>query len=243
MEATSFEHERGYWLDKEFEREREIYINDFREKIQAQTYGLKLHTMGYRNSYGDFSKVVAGIHQFRDYCQSGKIYEVKHVNLDGWGLKSIPQEVFELDELKTLSFAHNYLTEIPKEISRLKSLRDLSLEYNQLNNLTERALESLGALHSIEYLDFRHNYMTSLPESIGILLKYFSSLKVLDLNFNSISTLPNSLRDYLEKKPLLDYIYLENNDISSLPESFQNPTILNYLCLRGNEIQKILDKL
>ena len=125
LEATSFEPERGYWLDKEFEREREIYINDFREKIQAQTYGLKLHTMGYRNFYGDFSKVAAGIHQFRDFCQSGKIYEIKHVNLDGWGLKSIPQEVFDLDKLESLSLEHNYLTGIPKEISRLKSLKYL----------------------------------------------------------------------------------------------------------------------
>ena len=52
----------------------------------------------YEKSFID-SNLVIGINQFQDYCDYGTIQEIKHVNLDGWNLKSIPEEILEIYRL------------------------------------------------------------------------------------------------------------------------------------------------
>lgn len=188
LEAAKWEHEEGYWTDEGFALKRRIYLDDFREKIQIHKAGQKLHTASFKYSEEDFmnSKVVVGINQFQDYCDYGKIQKIKHVNLDGWGLKSIPQEVFELTNLKSLSLEFNELTEIPDEISNLASLKHLSLDYN----LIEALPESIGGLSSLKGLSIIHNDISYLPESIQNL----KNLKHIFVRGTNISRAPNFLK-------------------------------------------------
>lgn len=172
LEAAKWEHEEGYWKDEGFSLKRRIYLEDFQEKIQIHQAGRILHAARFKYSEKDFmdSNVVIGINQFQDYCDYGKIQEIKHINLDGWGLKSIPDDIFELRNLKTLSLEFNELSEIPSEISNLVSLRHLYLNYNLLETLPE----AFGRLSSLKAFSIVHNNISYLPDSIHNLknLKY-----------------------------------------------------------------------
>ena len=188
LEAAKWEHEEGYWEDERFALKRRIYLDDFREKIRIHKAGLRLHTAIFHYSEKDFldSKVVIGINQFQDYCDYGKIYEIKHINLDGWSLKSIPKKIFELSSLKSLSLEFNQLTEIPDEISNLTSLTRLYLDYNSLEVLPE----SIGRLTSLRSLSIIHNKISYLPES----LKDLKNLKHIFVRGTNISQTPNFLK-------------------------------------------------
>jgi len=189
LEAAKWEHEEGYWKDEGFALKRRIYLEDFQEKIQIHKPGQKLHSANFKYSEKDFmeSNVVVGINQFEDYCDYGKIHDIKHVNLDGWNLKSIPEEIFELRNLKSLSLEFNQLTEIPDEISNLKSLKHLYLDYNSLETLPE----SIGKLLSLKGLSIIHNNISHLPES----LKDLKALKYIYVRGTKIKKTPAFLRD------------------------------------------------
>lgn len=188
LEVAKWEHEEGYWKDEGFALKRRIYLEDFQEKIRIYKAGQKLHAARFKYSEKDFmeSKVVVGINQFRDYCDYRKIQEIKHVNLDGWGLTSIPQEVFELTNLKSLSLEFNQLTEIPSEISNLSSLTRLYLNYNLIETLPE----SIGKLSSLKGISIVHNNISQLPES----LKDLKNLKHIFVRGTNISRAPNFLK-------------------------------------------------
>lgn len=175
LEAANWEHEEGYWTDEGFALKRRMYLEDFQEKIQIHKAGQKLHTARFKYHEKDFleSKVVIGINQFRDYCDHGKIQEIKHINLDGWGLKSIPQEIFKLINLKTLSLEFNQLSDIPDEISNLTSLKHLYLDYNLLKTIPEY----IGMLSSLKAFSIIHNNISHLPESVKN-LKYLKHIYV-----------------------------------------------------------------
>lgn len=205
LEAAKWEHEDGYWKDEGFALKRRIYLDDFREKIQIHRAGQKLHAASFKYSEKDFieSKVVVGLNQFRDYCDYRKIQRIKHVNLDGWGLKSIPAEIFELTTLKSLSLEFNHLKVIPDEISNLTSLTRLYLDYNLLESLPE----SIGKLLSLKSLCIKHNNISFLPDSLKN-LKYLKQIYVMG---NILTMIPKFLKEvkfdrtneilYLERKP------------------------------------------
>ena len=188
LEAAKWKHEEGYWLDEGFALKRKRYLEDFREKIQIHKTGQKLHAAIFKYYEKDFlaSKVVVGINQFRDYYDSGKIQEIEHVNLDGWGLKSIPEEIFELRNLKSLSLEFNELTEVPEEISNLTSLKYIYLDYNLLELLPK----SIGTLSSLKELSITHNDISYLPESI----KNLENLKHIYVRGTKITQAPKFLK-------------------------------------------------
>ncbi len=189
LEKASWKHEEGYWSDEGFALKRKIYLEDFREKIQIHKAGQRLHTAIFKYSKKDFfeGKVIVGINQFRDYCDYGKINSIKHINLDGWGLKSIPKEIFNLKHLKSLSLEFNELTEIPDEITKLKSLKSFYLDYNHLTKLPE----GIGKLSSLQELSIIHNNISHLPKSIENL----HNLKHLYVRGTKITQAPKFLKN------------------------------------------------
>ena len=189
LEAADWKHEEEYWEDVGFALKRRIYLEDFQKKIQIHKVGQKLHTASFKYSEKDFidSKVVIGIDQFRDYCDYGKIQEVKHVNLDGWALKSIPRKIFDLNYLKSLSLEHNQITEIPTEISSLISLKSLYLDYNHLTILPE----TIGKLSLLKELSITNNDITNLPKAI----KNLRNLKHIYVGGTKVRGVPNFLKN------------------------------------------------
>ena len=165
LEAAKWEHEEGYWLDEDFLIARKAYLKDFREKIHIHKAGQILHAASFKYSGKNFrgSEVVVGINQFQDYCDYRKLDKIRHINLDGWNLKSIPERIFHIPKLKSLSLEHNQITEISQEISSLKCLEQLYLDYNYITELPE----AIGELESLRSLDIMHNFLSSLPNSIA----------------------------------------------------------------------------
>jgi hypothetical protein len=164
LEVAKWEHEEGYWHDNDFALKRKIYLEDFSEKIRIHKAGIKLHPAIFKYSGKDFveSRVLMGISQFRDIYENGNILDIEHLNLDGWNLMSIPQEIVELQNLKSLSLEFNQISEIREEISNLASLKHLFLNYNQIKVIPD----SIGNLSSLESLSITHNGIASLPTSI-----------------------------------------------------------------------------
>ena len=74
----------------------------------------------------------------------------------------IPEELFQLTNMKSLNLSDNHLTEIPDEISKLTNLEVLILNNNQLKDLPE----SLGNLKKIKRLYLDLNLFEKLPDCI-----------------------------------------------------------------------------
>ena len=190
LEAASWKHEEGYWHDEEFAVKRRAYLEDFREKIRIHKSGQKLHPARFKHSFKDFknSQVVIGINQFQDFCDYGKIHSVKHVNLDGWNLKTIPEAIFKLQNLKGLSLEFNQLQRVPDEISNLKSLKYLYLDYNNLDTLPD----GMGGLSSLKELSIAHNDINHLPKP----LKNLRSLNYICVRGTGITQAPEFLKGF-----------------------------------------------
>ncbi len=189
IDASKWEHEKGLW-DKRFVRERKFYLKDLRDKIRAHKPGVKLHLVRLKNTNDeDFIHGVIGLDQFWDYVDSGKICSVKHINLDSCGLSSIPEPIFGLKDLESLSLDHNRLRHIPKLIANLTSLKKLYLDDNHLQELTD----AIGNLSNLEILFLEKNKLKTLPASI----KNLTSLKVIYLRNNLITIIPTYLNSSL----------------------------------------------
>jgi len=171
LEAAKWKHEKSYWKDKEFALIRRIYLEDFREKLLIFQSGVRLHTAIFKYTIKDFvnSSVVIGLKQLKDVVQQGTNLKIRHANLDGWNLNVIPQEIFKLKNLITLSLEHNHLNEI-QSFSSLKRLKYLYLSYNKIKKLPDM----IEKLKWLEELDLIHNNINELPKSIANLknLKY-----------------------------------------------------------------------
>jgi len=164
LEITKWKKEMGLWSEEDQAIKRKTYLEDFNNKISQHKPGTTLHTASFKYNGKDFinSKVVVGINQFKELYESGEIYSVDHVNFDGWGLEFIPQEIFELKNLRTLSLEFNQIKNIPDDISELKLLKYLYLCYNQLKELPE----SIGNLTSLKGLNLIHNNLSTLPKTM-----------------------------------------------------------------------------
>ncbi len=199
LEIAKWEHEEGYWQDKEFALMRKIYLEDFREKIRIHKAGTKLHPAIFKYSGKDMSesRVLIGVNNILSLYE---INDIKHVNLDGWNLTSIPHEIFELQNLKSLSLEFNQISDIDDEITNLTKLKHLFLDYNQLKSIPE----SFGKLASLKSLSIIHNNVNRLPIS----LKNLKHLKHIYVRGTGINQAPKFLKGS-KLEPLNETIYLK----------------------------------
>jgi Leucine-rich repeat (LRR) protein len=109
--------------------------------------------------------------------------ELKYLNLQGdffvnykLKIKTIPNEIGQLNKLETLILSDNIIEFLPESIGQCKALKHLDIKDNLLSTLPN----SFGALSNLEYLNLKANEITGLANS-------FSSLQVLEylnLSFN-----------------------------------------------------------
>lgn len=64
-------------------------------------------------------------------------------------LKKLPNDIAELNDLKSLRVANNKLVDLPEGISSLRRLENLDLSSNRLISLASLKLSSM---HSLRYL-------------------------------------------------------------------------------------------
>jgi Leucine-rich repeat (LRR) protein len=98
-------------------------------------------------------------------------HRVVELSLTGLGLSTVPEEVWQLQQLQTLNLYNNRLETLPEAMGNLKWLKYLNLEKNQLRELPA----SLGKLQRLQRLNLQTNQLTELPEeltAIGLGLKW-----------------------------------------------------------------------
>ena len=199
LKVAKWEHEDGYWQDKDFALQRKIYLEDFSEKIRIHKAGTKLHPAIFKYSDKDFSesRVLIGINNILSLYDFNSI---KHLNLDGWNLTSIPHEVYEFRNLKTLSVVFNQISDIEDEITNLAELKHVYLGYNRLRSIPEL----LGKLSSLKSLSIIYNDIDRLPIS----LKNLKNLRHIYVRGTGINQAPKFLKGS-KFDPLNETIYLK----------------------------------
>ncbi len=192
LSNTKWEDEIGCWIRREDEIERQIYLNDFHEKVHRHTSGHKLHPIalkyfdGNQNLYADNKfEVIIGLDELQEISNSKDINRIHHIILQGEGLTTIPDSLYRFINLESLSLEFNQIKYIPEDFSRISSLKTLYLDYNDLTIFPE----VLTRFPSLEFLSFDNNYITTLPDSI----KNFISLKELYIRMNDINEIPSFL--------------------------------------------------
>jgi len=99
-----------------------------------------------------------------------------------------PKEIRKLKFLVELCMVHQNIKTIPDCIGELTNLKILNLNFNPINEIPA----SIGTLEKVEYLYFKQDEgkLNNIPESL-IKLKH---LKVLDLTGNIIEHMPKSIK-------------------------------------------------
>jgi len=148
---------------------------------------------------------------------------LKSLNLEDIEFKTFPEKILELKKLEYLNLNSIGLQSIPDEIGNLKNLNELLLESNDISKLPKQ----IGDLENLKTLDLSYNRLTDIPEQIGNLKK----LQKLDLSDNELVSIPS----FLSNLDNLEVLYLDYNKIySDLPQSFNNLKNLKEINLSGN---------
>ena len=118
---------------------------------------------------------------------------------------TIPETIFRLTNLNTLSIVNNQLITLPDSICALTNLRTLNLVWNRLTTLPN----SLSLLTNLQTLCLGWNQLTTLPDSISNL----TNLQELDLSVNRLTTLSPCLGNL----PRFQTFYYANNPVNYIP--------------------------
>lgn len=169
----------------------------------------------------------------------------KCLNLCHLNLRSLPIQIEQMSDLRTLDLSHNYFVELPDEIYQLNQLKELYLQSNQITSLSEKIgklnyletlivsgnkltklPDSIRSCYNLSFLDLSFNKLTTLPDTII----YLSSISILDLSNNWFTTLSSNI-GYFQK---LNTLNLENNRLTSVPKEIQKLNDLRSLNLKNN---------
>lgn len=154
----------------------------------------------------------------------GQLFNLKSITLSSNRLGSLPAEIGQLSKLKYLYLISNQLSSIPPEIGQLCELKELILNTNRLSSLPAE----IGKLSKLKHLCLVSNQLSSLPAEIGQL----SRLETLNLNKNRLSSIPPEIGQLYS---LMDF-YLNENLLSTLPAEIGQLFNLITLHLGSNQL-------
>lgn len=199
------------------------WLPDAHSKIVLKTIPIDEITLG--------NKSMTAFPEWLCYLSKLRILDLR--NSDSWRAKNknkieaIPEAIEHLENLEELYVSRVELKSVPESLTTLSQLRVLDLHYNKLekipnlsplknleilhlfiNKLTE--IEGLEDLSELGFLNVGANELTTITDKIGTLEK----LQVLNVCTNKITALPNSL---------CTLKHLEKLDIYSLPLEGQLP--------------------
>jgi hypothetical protein len=165
-----------------------------------------------------------------------KTRQMTQLDLSDCALTEIPEEVFELTQLRTLILGKNYqssedssrrnrITFLPLELSLLKNLEGIGLGFNDLTDFPI----VLTNLPRLQTLMLNGNPLTILSPEIS----QVRHLRILGLGNTGLIELPEAIGELRRLKVL----GLANNQLSSLPHSIKKLQFLEQLGLAGNRLK------
>ena len=157
-------------------------------------------------------------------------------------LTTIPEEIFEFENLISLNLAGNKISSVPRKIISLNNLKKLDLSNNQISNLPE----NFGNLAKLSNLNLARNNLSVLPESFSKL----TNLEILNLANNQLSYLPETLGNLTKLKtlnvsnsPLFGSSPTKYNSLDSLPDSLGDLNNLETLNLANTKLSLLPEKI
>lgn len=131
---------------------------------------------------------------------SAEVNRVKHLNLLGCGLESIPDLLCLKDHLEVLVLSYNNIQSINHHLDGLRKLRTLDLSFNRVGRLAH-----LDRCESLQTLEANNNQL-NLFEDLEYLGRVFRGrdLKQLDLRKNAICGTKRYRLHVLQHLPTLD---------------------------------------
>lgn len=87
-----------------------------------------------------------------DFDKLGSLTNLKYLDLDACGLKSLPASIIGLKQLEFLSVSVNYLSALPDNIGELPNLKEIDLT----NNCFEEIPKQLALIKELLYLDINN---------------------------------------------------------------------------------------
>ncbi len=113
--------------------------------------------------------------------------KTKKIDLSKKGLKSIPNEIFEITDLETLILEGNQIKSISDSISKLSKLKVLDVSNNKINKISDKLYSLVG----LEKLNLSNNKLLRISPNIVKLEK----LKSLTLFNNNLNIPPPEITD------------------------------------------------
>lgn len=152
----------------------------------------------------------------------------RKVDLSGYQLRSVPEELFRFADLESLNLSDNLLTTIPGKLWRRKNLKKVDLSKNRLTNRSFH----LKRNKSIKTFNFQYNKVTALP-------KRYHKLKAVEDIFAGNNFLIDFEEQKFKKKSSIKNLNLYNTAISTLPERMTRLRNLEELDLYYNNLRSI----
>jgi len=170
------------------------FLFDFLEKNDAKVIDelYKLKPNGLRINFEYFSGEIKFYECDLVFNHLGYVVGLSLKNL---GLEQIPENIYNLKELKILDLSLNKLRDISRSIGKLKYLEILYISHNLLSKLPK----SVRRLKFLRELYLSNNQLTIIPKSIGNLLM----LQTLHVCENKVVSIPKSIKNLSLLKDLL----------------------------------------
>ncbi|XP_078583378.1 uncharacterized protein LOC144866057 [Branchiostoma floridae x Branchiostoma japonicum] len=149
------------------------------------------------------------------------------LDLSSQGLTSIPEEVFDITDLKVLDVSNNELTSIPEAIGRLQKLSSLHAEGNMLTSLPE----AIGSLQELTHLFINDNKLSTFRPGVEKLQK----LAHLFINDNQLREVPPGVCSL----PNLEVLCIRNNKVSTFPPGVEKLQKLRELYVHDNQLTEV----
>lgn len=147
------------------------------------------------------------------------------LNIFSGKLRALPEIIYQLSKLTSLSIHRSELIELPNGFCKLQNLKSLLID-GKLEKLPAR----FGDLKKLNYLQLADNNLSFLPHS----MKELTSLENLDLSNNNLG----SFNMFYELRNLKS-LNLKGNNIFEISNDIKKLDNLVNLDLRGNNIQSL----
>ncbi len=163
------------------------------------------------------------------------------------GIKSLPKEIGDLQNIESLALGYNQLSNLPPEINQLTNLKYLLINDNRFTDLPDlsgltnlenisltsnrtltKVPQSIFSLQSLTELRIGYTSITEIPEDIALL----TNLRVIDADAALLSSLPNGLTTL----PSLIDLEVSYNKLTELPANIGNLRELRDLDISGNQL-------
>ncbi len=141
-------------------------------------------------------------------------------------IKSLPEDVGNLENLTSLTFRNNYIEKIPYSLSMNKNLETLSFHGNRISSI-----DTICRLTKLQNLECSYNAIKEIPDYIGNL----RSLQKLNLAFNIITKLPDSLFDLAN----LETLFLSGNNLYEINDNIFKLFNMRLLSIASCQLEEI----